>query len=608
MAYKTPGVTVVSQFQPVVNPVSGSNRLEAIIAGVDTTNLYIYPTRTLEFRMKGLGVGAKAAIDFAFTPKPIDPLKNLAIADRIVEFSQGNTLFSRTDGTYLSDKFAEVFTLTRGTTGTDVQTGTQTTAAAQSHFTFGYGADSAKGYLYYYNPVDGTLTLCVEGTDFTVAYSDDGGKVKATVTWLDFTIVPEGAKYYGIMVYDAILSTVGTAIDGKYFAHVLPFDDTELETAANLGIVTWWPTTTSVPLDASVYYGTVRMEMPKSPQILTSPDEAIKTYGPIVNPINVDQINEPSFGAYIALAEQASSVMIVAYDKAVDSTITDALDALSATSEPKWVTSFSGSDPANDVTSPNINRLIYNHIADMSSDVAKRFRMGLIHPYDSTWSTFTTALAAYDTTTQYLDSNRNICFGPIKATVAVPVAPYGVTRRYTFNGGILGIIFGAMWSRPQYDVATSMLRKPSNTLVDLLPVLDDVKLDKFASKAVTLFAKINGRFTVRDDITSSRANLILTSEPTITMISDDIAISAVQLFDASLIGTKISVPMTYELVKASLVSLLDTKVRDGIITAYGSPIVSSDPTDPRKLLVVVPVQPTFTLKYLNITFSYVVSM
>ena len=603
-AYKTPGVSVVSQFQPLVNPVAGSDRMESILAGVDTNNLYVYPTRIMEFRRKGLGVGSKAAVDFSMVSKPTDPLKSLTIADRIIEFSQGNVVYTRSDGSSGADVYAEVLTLTRGTTGTDEVTGTEVVGYSNSYFTEGYGADLGKAYVYYYNEKDGTLTLCVEGTDFTVVYSaGTGGKVKATITWLDFTLIPSGSTYYGIMIYGDNLPAGPTELDGYYFAHVVGG-----ATSPTLGVVTYWFSASGTPQDSSVYYGDIRIEMPSSPKIFTSPDEAAKTFGPMVNPINIDEINEPTFGAYIALAEQAPSVMVVPYDLNNPGTIDDALNVLGTTDEPNWVASFSGDDPSDTGISNNINDKIYDHVLAASSDTSKKFRMALIHAYNAGWTDFTTALAGYDNLTQYLNSNRVMTFGPLQATVSVPVPPYGVNRQYTFNGGILSIILGAMWSRSQYDVATSMLRKPSNTLVSLSPILDDVKMDKIASKAITLFAKINGRYTVRDDLTTSRANLILETEPTITMISDDIARSAIRLFDASLIGTKISIPLTLETIKTEIVSLLDGKVRDGIITAFGTPQVTVDPNDPRRLNVTIPCQPTFTLKYLNIQFSYVASL
>ena len=154
------------------------------------------------------------------------------------------------------------------------------------------------------------------------------------------------------------------------------------------------------------------------------------------------------------------------------------------------------------------------------------------------------------------------------------------------------------------DAATSMLRKRINSIVNLLPVWDDVKLDKIASKAVTIFSKVSGRWTVRDDITSSRANQLMLSEPTITLIADDIALAANEVLQDGLVGGKLASPGVTNTIRDILGGMLSKKVQDGIIEKFGTPVLSINAQDPRAVNVSIPVKPMFTLKYIDVVFSY----
>lgn len=657
MSYKSPGVTVINAFEPLLNPTTGGDRLLGIVAGFDSTNLNFYPQRVLNFRRADIRYSPFDVITYV-KPKNIIPSGGISDENRVVSVVQGLSNYKRlpTTGDAVSGTFAytrngyglyKLVQFTRNTSslidectpfsmggsqpfqgeGYDYSTGTDLV----------YGENEGSGrkrWLIYYDQVSNTFTLFHEGVDFNVVVSDAGsGQIKIKVTWLSDPGIPNGANFYGLyrdmnstnVPYDdsddlwySILRENGTndtSNQGTNFDYILiPFKGSGVY-STNIGWVVYFikdgsnfntitPDSPAAPTSSSTYTMTIRYEVPKGANIYTTFGEVSSSFGPLVDPNNANAINEPTLAAWLAFGEGAPYIMLSVWDTAVPSTIDDAFEALAANDQPNIIVAVSDSLAS---TVGSVNNKLYNHVLNTSSDIAKKYRIGIYHPYnvDLVSPTFATVLNAFDTETQAINSSRMILVAPPQVSFNIPVSPLGMNRTYTFNGKYLGVVYGAMMARPEYDVATSMLRKPSKTIVDINPIWDDIKMDKIASKAVTLFSKINAQWTIRDDLTTSRLNQIMQSEPTITMISDDIAKSAIKIFDVAVIGAKLKIPTMLEAIKARLLNMLDAKAKDGIIAAYGTPSVSVDPLDPRKVICTIPVQPMFSLKYLDITFSYV---
>jgi len=598
MAYKSPGISVTSEFQNIVNPSVGGDLTLGILAGVDVTNVNLNPTATVEFRREGLE--ADANVDIGWFTRGDEWLAQVTDANRIISMTQSSTTYNTaiigTDATGV-----EVITMTKDATA-------DSTGAASS---ITPDADGVKA-VYYYNIETGSFTYYTPDTDFT--YSVAGTTV--TISWVDGGSAPATDATFYVLAEE--VSAVNSDTDAILSIIKSPSNSTATTGETYVGIMVYWLAgATNTPDDSSVYYASVRKEFTSALNTYTSSSEVQKAFGPLADPTDLSVTNPVAVAGHLAFAEGSTSIMIAPYNLNSElASATTALEALAATDEVNIVASTSTDEATGTGT---VNGLLVSHVESASGQVSKKYRIGIINPYhenldtDLSTTTFAEALADYDTITAAIDSERMLVVGPPKAKINLPVPPDGASRTYTFgattaNGNYLGVIAGAMMTRAGADVATSLLRKRTKSVASLLPKWDDVKLDKIASKAVTLFAKVNGQWVVRDDITTSRSNLLMKSEPTITMIADNIATASELVLERGLIGGKLKTPGVLNVIRDRLGGMLTKKVQDGIISKYGTPQLEVDSTDPRMINVTIPIQPMFTLKYIDITFSYVAKL
>jgi hypothetical protein len=204
------------------------------------------------------------------------------------------------------------------------------------------------------------------------------------------------------------------------------------------------------------------------------------------------------------------------------------------------------------------------------------------------------------------NSQRALIIGPNQVKVYLPTGTNNADVLTTLDTGFASAIYCAMWARKELRISDSMCRKRSNTIVDVLPVRTDIALDQDAAYGITFFTKLGSVIGVRDDITTS-PSLILQAEPNITMISDDVAKAAIASLDGNVIGALLD-ETTLTLVTSILDTMLKQKQADRIIRKYKIPTVKQSLLDPRVIEVIVAIQPTFATKYIDITFSYQLSV
>jgi len=571
MAYKSPGVRVTNQFQPIANPAIGGDRMLAIVGKV-SSNLNLFPRVIIEARKENLGPDN---VTFSI-PDPF--LGTISDINRVTSIWQGASSYNKASESY-------ILTATHTTSGgTDIVTTTFTTPAS-GMVVLGIYAKSGSTFNKYTVDDDYTITLDNNGS---------GGTLRVHVDWSPSGKEPAEGSNYKVLLADS-------SVD-----YSVAVDDT-VEGEVTLYI--YWKTGVG-PESGSAYLIEAISPFPYDRQIVTSTDDVFRLFGPILDPTNPDPsnsscVNQLSMAAYLAFSEGAGQLMLVPYDDSV-LTATEALNLLKSDDLVNIVTGIDSTAITAGGTS--LNDKIIAHVEDASSQQIQKFRIGLLNP---TVGTFNSAKTSYTNMTKIADSRRIIIIGPSQFTFKVPIPGTGEYVDFKTDGGYGGVIFGAMMSRAEYDVATSMLQKPSRTIYKIRRDndWDDRKMDIIAALGVTLFQKIDGAYRCREDITTSQSGTILESEPIITMISDNIAKSAIRILNAAVIGSKLLLPTTLQNIKARLMSMLEDKTKPpSIIIGYGAPIITVDSNDPRKINVVIPVQPVQKTREINITFSYVSSL
>jgi len=584
MAYSSPGVKVTNVFEPIVSPTAGGDRVLAILGLVNVSNINLYPVKNVETRKDVATTDPSDSIVFTI---PDPSLGTIADASRIVKVWQGSKTYTVVSGdTY-------VYSETKGATG-----------VADSITTTLTGSITGTSVVAVYYDSGTAITRYSEGTDFSYTVTQPGGAGTANIiaiTWDTAYDNPTEGVSYTVVVGDSSAGSYYPIID-KY-------------TAGQVTITMLWnPESASLPTDGSSYLTQVRMEYPYDRMTVTSLDEAVSNFGAIVDATDPDYTdatkrNVLSMAAYLAFTEGAPSIVLVPYDASVLSA-SDALDLLAQDTTVNIVTAIDTSAIVTGGT--DVNNLVLNHVLDCSTELYKKYRIGLFNPTVGVFSAAfsQTATTGYRSMVDVCDSQRAVIIGPSQMTFKMPVST-GTYVDFKSDGGYGGVVYGAMMCRPEYDVATAMLRKSSRTIYKIRKdhSWDDKKCDMIASMGVTLFALINSVYAVRDDITTSQDATIMMMEPAITMISDNIAQTAIRVLDAALIGTKLLLPQTLEAVKTRLMSMLEAKSRPpAIIIGYGVPELTVDSVDTRKINVIIPIQPVMKVREINITFSYVSSL
>lgn len=560
MAYKVPGVTVKNQFEPLANPGAFGNRLLAVLGKVDTSSIENFPSFVQEMQM----TPAFTQIKFV---RPYPTLGVVTAKDRIVSVRQGGMFYrgctSFTEG-QISLGYVQI---TRGSPDTlDEVTST----------IFRYDYDNGVVYV-----IDKLGREYTPGVDCTLAFRDDEGYQRVSVQWRQGGSAPEsGVDYYVVFANGTLTGTY----DYYYF---------EIVDGKDVTLSLIWRKSSNAPLERSIYYVTIRKEFPQTSKIYTNPDQVLQDFGAMLTADNTAIASELSFASYIVFGERSPAVMLVPYDGSAK-TFRNALDELLTYPEPTIITAVDDSDPQR---SDSEARLIAAHVADASSDVHKKFRIGLVSPhYHSDY------INNYTGAARALHTRRMSIVAPSELTFSV-TGTDGLTRDITTTK-YSAIVLGAMMTRSDFDVATSMTRKASRTITKLTPKWDEAFMNLIAAPGVTLFTYLHGNIVVRDDITTE-PETIMTAEPYITSVADDIARSTITLLDASLIGQKLIVPAMLNAVNSRITSMLSAKQAAGIIAGFGRPIIAVDPTDMRKVNVTVPIQPIPGMKYIEVTFSYV---
>jgi len=573
MAYTSPGVRITNQFQPLANPAVGGDRLLAIVGKIPT-NLNLFPKLNVEARR------ANSNPDVITFLIPDPSLGTIPDNQRVVRIWQGGTRYNPAPADH-------IYTVIHGSSGgTDTIT---TTLSIQA---------SGANVLAVYGKIGTSFVKYIAGTDytFTLDNSGPGGTLKANIDWSLSGNEPPVNGNYAVVIEDSSVDyayAVDDTMEGKVTVYVY-----------------WGTISSNKPETGSAYMATVILPFPYDRQIVTSTDEAYRMFGPVLDPTNPDpsnasSVNELAMAAYLAFNEGAGQIMLVPYDTTTLS-YEVALDLLKSDDLPNIITGIDSTVIQSG--NPSLNNKIINHVEDASSQQFQKFRIGILNP---TVGDFNDAKSKYANMVALADSRRIIIVGPSQLTFKIPVPGTGEYVDFKTDGGYGGVILGAMMSRIEYDLATSMLRKPSRTIFKVRKdqEWDDRKLDIIAALGITLFQKMDGVYKCREDITTSQSGTIFEAEPTITMISDNIAKSAIKVLDATVIGTKLLLPTTLENIKARLISMLENKTKaPSIIVGYGSPEISVDSTDPRKINVVIPVQPVQKVREINVTFSYVASL
>lgn len=653
--YKSPGVTIKSIYEPLISPVVGGDRQMAIVGEVVLNNLNLYPTAIYEVRKGTTTPDASTASIWE------NRLGTIADASRVKRVWQGATTFdaatadysatiTRGGGTSDTKDFAGVLALTPAEQTETVPNDDSFTVA----FTTGYAMAAvvapttipANWAIYggatlieaagtfngatvstitYTATTAGVITVTVNtaGTftggpfDFALytpelqyaklyVLGDDGVIYTPTVTFtengsgdlfatLDWTGITETITTYTLTVGD----------DTVDYAYIV--DDTTDPDGIILSF--YWNSLGNAPVNGSAYLYEVLLEYPQERGIYTSQDEVQKTFGPLIDPTNPDftdvtAVNKLVLASYLAFKEGAPSVILVPYGGST--TAETALGWLAADDTVNIVVGVDSNIPtAGGVT---LNDFIVTHVLECSSEQVEKFRVGLFNPTVST--TFTTAYNSYTAISQYLNSIRLWVIGPSQFTFSIPLPVTGEYKDFKADGAYGAVVYAAMMCRPEYDLATAMLRKDSRSINKIRQAQewDDRKMDMVAALGITLIAKITGSYKVRDDITTNQDGLLLKNEPSITMVADNLSKSAIASLDAAIIGGKLKIPTTLEVVKSRLISMLYLKMADDLISGFGTPIVTVATTDPRKILVAIPVVPYNKTREILVTFSYVTSV
>ena len=622
MPYTQPGVTVENKFQLIANPNTGST-IQPCVVGQITANIEAHPIRSTEILRSSL-VATTQTIDAAvltetFTTPTVNPglydVSVLTEATRLYSmlYDRHNYNALRTNAPAIKDLV--VVEATRGSGVTDV---IATTVAYDAAKTNVLPIISGQDY--------NSLAIVTEdgavctAESFALASGTGGTDVTVTFT-LSGNEPATGKKYYFILGYvnttdistDTVLKAAIKAAQCYYFNALdtstsvvnfkviwkLDLIDTDISGTITVGDSSDF---LIAPPAGATYTVITKVEFPSTIKPYSGFSEVAAEWGDAV--LSTGVINHLSFAAYLAFSEGSSLFMIAGYDatskdsagnhRTIDETFSDSMleDSI------KIITVLDSSIPID--PSYAIKKLS-NHVLSASSVLNKKYRIG-IAGIDVTNSQ--DEIQDYANTVQSISSNRMVLVGPSTVTFALTLPGSSTMQKYVMGAEYLSVIMAAMWGRPESDVATSLTRKESRTIIDLSPKYNDSKLNLIASKGVSLFAKVRGRYVMRDDITTNTVSL-LESQPYVTLTSDDVATSAIETLDTQIIGMKMLIPVTQELVKQALVSMLELKQKENLISAYGSITIIVDPTNPLKLLITIPVVPMMSVKQIDITFLYV---
>ena len=577
-AYKSPGITIVNQYEPLVSPVAGGDRRLVIVGEQVVSNLNLFPTQVIEARREATGPDELTLLRGEII------LGSITDATRVLRVWQGGTVY------------------TAATAATNIATATATGATDSVVFSTLTDPASAYDVFAVYQKTATAFNTYVEAAEdgYTATLTAGAGGLEVDLTW-DPEVEPALGTTYTIVVGDATVDY-----------HVAVDNVTETE---KIYLYMYWNTaSTTVAAVGSAYLTEVYKEFPGERALYTSFDEVVKTCGPLVDPTNPDftdvtAVNTLVLAAYLAFREGAPAVMLVPYLTGTLA-LTTALQYLATDDSVNIITVLDASAPTTGGVTPT--DLVIAHVKDASSEASQKFRIAVINPdvgaFNDAYNT--TDDDAYNQMVEVCDSIRVVLVGPSEFNFNVPLPVTGEFKEVRADGIYGAIIYGAMMARPEYDIATAMLRKESRTITKIRATQqwDDIKLDMIAALGVTLFAKINGVYKVRDDITTNQDGLLLKNEPSITMVADSIARTAIDVLDAGVIGGKLKLPTTLETVKSILISMLSRKADNELIQTFGDPDVQIDATDPRKIVVIVPIVPMFKTREIKITFSYTSSL
>lgn len=577
MAYRSPGITIVNQYEPLVSPVVGGDRQLAIVGEQIVSNTELYPTQVIEARRSLI-----LPDELIFARWEIS-LGTITETDRVMRAWQGSKNYTRiVDTDY-------------------IKTATSAGSGSPDTVNFSTLTDAATGY-------DVLAVFVNDGATFTKynASATEGYTAVLTAgTGLNVQLTWVGVNPVG----KTITVVVGDSTVGDYYVGIDDFSNDEQVT-----VYTYWNTkSVTTPAAGSIYRLQAMMEFPGERRLYTSYDDVVKEYGPIIDSTqdftNATAVNKLVLAANLAFREGAPSVMLVPYQTGVVN-IADALEQLATDDTVNIVTVLDGSAPTAGGTTPT--DLVIRHAIDSSAESAQKFRIAIINPLVGAFNDAynTTEDDAYNQMAPVCNSIRVLIVGPSQYNFNIAMPGTGEYKEFKSDGIYGAVVYGAMMTRLEYDVATAMLRKESRTITKIrtTQLWDDIKMDMIAALGIILFAKMNGVYKVRDDITTNQDGLLMKNEPSITMVADNIARSAIDALDVGIIGGKLKLPTTLETIKSLLISLLSKKADDEIIQTFGAPIVNVDPNDPRRVVVVVPVVPMFKTREIKITFSYVSSL
>ena len=614
--YRQPGSEVDNEFQLIANPNTGSSIVSCVVGEI-TDDITAYPTKVAavlksQVITSGYVIDANVLVDTFSTASVTPGMSGSALtsdgrlSNILYDMYDYNAL--RTTPTTLNTNDLTVVTLTHAASGTDSVLSTITFAAT--------GNKSVALPMVNGNAYDNLTVVDQDGNVyhttadvFTITLSASGAVAKVAVNWTAATSQPAAGKKYFVMVgnIDTTISANQTGIANAqvYFLNYIDSankqvlwkilwkgeEDTLAETFSFV----------SAPAGGTTYQIITKVEYPATIKIYTSFSDVAADFGDAI--LVNGTINSLSFAAYLAFNEGAQYLAIAGYDQTPRDinnnhrTLSQTFDDLLTEDGINIVTILDNTIPT---TVADPIKMLANHVLSASSKTTKKYRMA-IAGIDVTGQA--DDVAAYRAAGQFLASSRVLLVGPSKVTFALTPPGSSTLQKYTVGPEYLAVILAAMWGRSESDVATSMTRKESRTIVDLLPRYIDSKLDLIASNGISLFAKVRGRIVMRDDITTNTTDL-LGSQPYVTLSSDAVAIAAIEVLDVTVIGMKMLIPATLTLVQQALVSMLEEFQRDNLIQSYSAPIVTVDPTNGLKILVTVRITPMLASKYIDLTFNY----
>lgn len=197
-----------------------------------------------------------------------------------------------------------------------------------------------------------------------------------------------------------------------------------------------------------------------------------------------------------------------------------------------------------------------------------------------------------------LNSERLILAYPGGAIISVDVN--GVATEYGVDGSFIAAAMAGLYLNPANDVATTLTGQKVTGFSRLIRRTDPTIQDLVAADGVTVLTEVTGALEISHYRTTS-TDSVLKVEPTTTTIMDytrQLTRSTLKQF----VGRK-GVQAIVTDITIALNSLMGSLVAQEILASFSAPKVVRDKSDPTVVHVTVPVNPMFSVLWLDVTFK-----